>query len=230
MLANCRTLLGRTRLWAALLGAGLLCGDAPAQQQQRVLEPGQLLTDGSRVYVRVGKTGLGHEHAIIGGIKSGNLNLAEAGGGRIVFDMTSFAADTPEARKILGLEGTTDDNTQRQVTANMQSKAVLDVKQFPTAEFVVTAVRKLDKPNEKGQAQFQLSGEFTLHGVTRPLQLIAAAEQKEGWIHVTGGFTCLQTQFGITPYKVALGAVGVADRLDIYGDLWIAAERKTLQR
>jgi hypothetical protein len=39
-----------------------------------------------------------------------------------------------------------------------------------------------------------------------------------------GNFTILQSDFGITPYKAALGAVGVADELKIWGDIWIATE------
>jgi hypothetical protein len=32
----------------------------------------------------------------------------------------------------------------------------------------------------------------------------------------------LQTQFGITPYSKAFGAIGVADKLTIYGEIHIA--------
>jgi hypothetical protein len=31
----------------------------------------------------------------------------------------------------------------------------------------------------------------------------------------------VQSQFGITPYYTALGAIGVTDELKVWGDLWI---------
>ena len=37
-----------------------------------------------------------------------------------------------------------------------------------------------------------------------------------------GNFSLLQTDYGIKPFTTALGAIGVADRLTIYGDLWVA--------
>jgi hypothetical protein len=65
-----------------------------------------------------------------------------------------------------------------------------------------------------------------LHGVTRPIQVVAEAEEQKGWLHLRGGFTMLQSQFGITPFTKAFGAVGVADELKVYGDLWFARERQ----
>lgn len=50
-------------------------------------------------------------------------------------------------------------------------------------------------------------------------------EHKEQWTHLMGRFKILQTQFGITPFKKALGAVGVTDQLTVWGDLWIAKQR-----
>jgi hypothetical protein len=37
-------------------------------------------------------------------------------------------------------------------------------------------------------------------------------------------------QAGIQPFRKALGAVGVADQLTIYGDLWIAGTQSVAQR
>jgi hypothetical protein len=52
--------------------------------------------------------------------------------------------------------------------------------------------------------------------------MIVDVEQARGWLHVRGEFTIKQTSFGITPYSKAFGAIGVADRLRIHGDLWVA--------
>ena len=64
---------------------------APAQ-----LSPGEIDLRVSRVYILVGKTGLGHEHGIEGRIKSGVLSLgATANAGQIVFDTTTFRLIRP---------------------------------------------------------------------------------------------------------------------------------------
>ena len=165
-------MLSRPAIFAAtlLVSLGLLANARGQTPPQTGAPPapaaGQIDTQLSRVYIRVGKTGLGHEHGVEGRIKSGTLTLgATSGAGAIVFDTTSFQADTPTARQYVGLQGTTDADTQRQVNANMLGADVLDVRSFPTATFTVHSIQSL---SAKGvAAQYRLDGDFTLHGKTR---------------------------------------------------------------
>jgi polyisoprenoid-binding protein YceI len=100
--------------------------------------PGDVDLTASRVYVFVGKTGLGHNHAVAGLLQAGRVVLGAADqAGMLVFDMRSFTADTVEARKALGLPGETDASTQKQVQANMTGPDVLDVARHPTATFQI---------------------------------------------------------------------------------------------
>jgi hypothetical protein len=211
----------------------LNCTGRPAQITYEV---GAVYLPNSRAYAFVGKTGFGHEHGVIGQIKQRRINLDAAGeAGALMFDMASFSAETPEGRKFVGLQGTTDASTQQQVTANMRGAAVLDVARHPTATFTIKQVANLSQLSAHGMVQYKLAGDFTLHGITRPIQVVAEIEEKNGWTHLRGGFAMLQSQFGLTPIKKALGAVGVADRLSICGDIWIAKQRQfaaapTMQR
>lgn len=185
-------------------------------------EPGDVNTDASRVYVFVGKMGLGHEHAVVGPIKSGHLHLGSSTeAGQLEFDMTCFTADTEEARRYLGLKGATARATQADVTRNMLGSDVLDVRRFPAATFKIESAQRL-KPQPGQPSQYELSGKFTLHGVTRNLRFAVAAERKDGKLHVWGRFAIRQTEFGITPFSKGFGAVGVADSLTIHGEIWIA--------
>src|ERR1043166_7785568 len=60
----------------------------------------------SRIYVRVGKTGFGHEHGVEGRLKSGHLKLgATTDAGELVFDLASFEAERTVARKYAGRGG-----------------------------------------------------------------------------------------------------------------------------
>jgi polyisoprenoid-binding protein YceI len=181
-------------------------------------------TEVSRAYVKVGKTGLGHEHGAAGRLRRGFLRLGAATeAGVLEFDMASFVADTKEARQAVGLAGETDAATARQVNDNMRGPQVLDVEHHPTATFVVKSALP-PKGQPSGQrVQYTLEGDFTLHGVSRPMQLTAEAQVTDrGW-RVQTRFAILQTAFGITPYTRAFGAVGVADRLEIIGDVLLVA-------
>lgn len=190
-----------------------------------VLKPGQIVLEKSRVYALVGKTGLGHEHGIVGKIKAGKLNLNAAEDvGEIEFDMTSFLADTNEARKFVELKGATGESTRDKVTQTMLGESVLDVEEFPTATFTIKS-RELRRESKKSGPGVVLKGHFTLHGQTRPLEVVVQVDDKEGMKHLRGDFTILQSDFDITPYKAALGTVGVADKLKIWGDIWIAGDK-----
>jgi polyisoprenoid-binding protein YceI len=198
-------------------GAARQSASAPA------LEPGDLDLKRSRVYIFVGKTGLGHEHGVEGKLKSGHLQVeTRRDAGELEFDMTSFVADTAAARKYVGLEGTTSESTRQQVNKNMLGKDVLNVAKYPLATFMIDSA--LSKKNKQGETLVELKGEFTLHGTTRVLTLNAKPTYKNGMQNLRGDFTILQTDYGITPYSAALGTVGVTNQLKIYGDLWIAAE------
>ncbi len=212
---------------AAAVAVSPTAGQSPRRQEKNVATPvaapGQIDAEKSRVYVFVDKTGLGHEHAVEGKIKSGEIHLgARTDAGTIEFDMTSFAADTERARKYIGLNGSVSPSTQQQVNRNMLGADVLNVRRHPTALFTIDSA--LLKKTRQGNAIYELKGQFTLHGKTRALTIPAQPSEKNGTVQLRGDFTILQTEFGITPYTAALGTVGVADRLRIWGDIWIAGE------
>ncbi len=174
----------------------------------------------SRVYIFVGKTGLGHEHAVEGKFRSGSISIgAEKQAGEFVFDMASFRADTQAARRYLGLEGTTSQSTQRQVNANMLGAKVLDVSRYPTARFQIDTAKLLNRSSRSGHPLVDLSGRFTLHGKTHRIHFLGEMVRKDKELHVRGGFRILQSDYGIKPFSKAFGAIGVADELRIYGDV-----------
>jgi hypothetical protein len=201
----------------------------PAQTQKKAdepsVEPGQVELKTSRVYVFVGKTGLGHEHAVIGALKSGELHLGrDKDAGKLEFDMRSFVADTLPARQYVGLKGETDRATQQKVNSNMLGPDVLNVSSFPTATLDVASIKK-QRELKDGAAEYLLEGEFTLRGVARKIRFTAVDEPKKGWHHLRGRFPIRQTDFGITPFSTALGAVGVTNELTIFGDLWVRPDQ-----
>ncbi len=107
---------------------------------------------------------------------------------------------------------------------------VLHAAKYPTARFIISSIRPLDEAASKGPPQYQLSGTLELHGVSQPIAVVVEAEEKNGWSHLRGRVRIKQTSFGIAPYKKALGAIGIADELAIYGDVWVAGTMHELAR
>ena len=207
----------------AVSGTSCLAQETAQRSASAATNPAMVQTEASRVYVFVDKTGLGHQHAVEAQLSKSTLTLgAQQKAGTLVFDMKSFSADTAAARKYLGLSGTTDASTRASVNTNMRGSAVLDVGRYPTATFEVESALPTGKISSRELPSYELKGNFTLHGVTRPLTLVADVEQRSGWLHLRGSFSILQTSFGIKPYSKAFGAIGVTDQLTIYGDLYVA--------
>ena len=186
--------------------------------------PGDVDLTASRVYVFVGKTGLGHNHAVSGLLQAGRVAVGAADqAGMLVFDMRSFTADTAEARKALGLPGETDASTQKQVQATMTGPDVLDVARHPTATFQIRSALSSKQQVQGRPPVYELVGAFTLHGVTREVVIPVEVEQRGEWLRLRGMFVIKQTDFGMKPYKKLGGVVGVADELRITGDMLVRA-------
>ena len=187
--------------------------------------PGTVNTEHSRVFIFVDKTGVvGHQHSVEGKLSSGSLFLNNSKEGSLVFNMTSFDADTPKGRKYLGLEGTTDEPTRQKVNANMLGAEILNVKKYPTAKFEHVKIVAKNSKSKRQLPEYSLVGDFTLHEKTRRIEIVCDLEEKDGWHHIRGGFKILQSDYGIKPFSKMLGAVGVTDELTIYGDVWVVPE------
>lgn len=218
------TLLAMTLPTTLSLDANAQVPPAAPAAQAPLPTPGEVDTDGSRIYVFVGKTGLGHDHGIVGRLASGRVILdAPQNAGQLVFDMQSLLADTPEARKALGLAGETDASTRKQTTANMLGPDVLDVAHHPTATFDIESALRPRRPVNGAKPTVDLVGTFTLHGVARKVVIPAEVGAAGRVLRLVGSFRIKQTDFGIKPYKKFGGVVGVTDELVIHGDIRIAA-------
>lgn len=108
---------------------------------------------------------------------------------------------TVDATKLRVLDPRLAPNQRDAVQANM-SGPVLDVAHNATIAFRST---KIDDANPNS---WKVDGDLTLHGQTHP---ITVAVQKKDATHFSGSATVRQTAFGITPIRVAGGAVSVKD-------------------
>lgn len=82
---------------------------------------------------------------------------------------------------------------------------VLDIQRYPEITFVAHAAEP------SGSSQFLVKGDLTIHGVTNPIELPVTAANNR----YIGTTRIKQTDFGITPVKIAGGAVKVKDEIQI---------------
>jgi polyisoprenoid-binding protein YceI len=153
--------------------------------------------------VHVEKTGLfaafAHNHTIAAPLASGQIDLQKR-----TIELTFRAADM----KVLDPDASASDRAT--VESNMKGDEVLDAARFPEIKFGSTSVE--GAPGKTGDpANYQVRGNLTLHGVTRPVDMSVAFSGG----HYTGKVTIKQTDFGITPIKIGGGAVRVKDAVEI---------------
>jgi polyisoprenoid-binding protein YceI len=169
---------------------------------------------------------MGHDHAIVGQLASGALTPgASEKAGELVFDLTSFVADPPEARQYLGLKGTMSASDQRSITRTMRGGRVLDSQQYPKATYTITSITPLDKQKPGEAGRYQFDGKLNLHGVEKPVRFEAKVERakREGALQMRGRFALLQTDYGIKPYSFL--NLKVKDELQIHGDLLLIPKK-----
>lgn len=92
------------------------------------------------------------------------------------------------------------------VQANMIGPQVLDVDRYPTIVFRSTKI------DPTGATHWVVTGDLTLHGQTHP---VTVQMTRADATHFSGSATVTQSDFGITPIKIAGGSVRVKDDVTV---------------
>jgi polyisoprenoid-binding protein YceI len=152
----------------------------------------------SKVTIHVEKSGLfsafAHNHTVSAPLASGNLD-----GRKRTIELKFRTAE------IKVLDPDASESERSKIQSTMQSAEVLDPARFPEISFASTSV---EAPSAD---HYLVHGNLTLHGVTKPIELPVALSSG----HYTGKVTIKQTDFGITPVKIAGGTVRVKDPIEI---------------
>lgn len=177
---------------AALLAANGAHAQTPASHVAADVKPGHYVVEPSHTQILFGVDHLGFTtyYGSFAGA-SGTLDLAP--------DATAdkFAISVPTASVA---------TTSSKLVSELVSADWLDATKFPTASFTSTGVVRT------GAATADITGDFTLHGVTRPLTLHArfvGAGINPLDQHYTVGFSATGTfqrsQFGVAKYVPLVG-------------------------
>lgn len=94
---------------------------------------------------------------------------------------------------------------------------VLEVSKYPDIVFKSSSV-SASKTGE-GRYQARITGEITLHGVSKPLTISAQLEFGDKELRAQGAFALKQSSFGIKPVSVAGGTIKVKDELKFTFDI-----------
>ena len=151
----------------------------------------------SSVVIRVFKSGLfaglAHDHTIQAPVATGNIDMHEKS-----VTLTFNVAD------IRVLDPGVSDSDRKDIDATMKGPKVLDGAQFPTISFASSSVKTSGDRNE-------VTGTLKLHGASRQITVPVAWQVGK----YTGSLSLKQTDYGITPVKIAGGAVRVKDEITI---------------
>ncbi|MDW8060532.1 MAG: YceI family protein [Thermomicrobium sp.] len=128
----------------------------------------------------------------------GRTNAVE---GQIVFTADG-AIDAARSKFTVDLTTLRSDESRRD---NYIKQNTLEVDRYPNAEFQPTAESGLPWPlPQSGQLQFQLEGNLTVHGVTKPVTWDVQATIDGGRITGTATTQVTFQDFGMTPPRVPI--------------------------
>jgi len=114
-----------------------------------------------------------------------------------------------DTRKIKVLDPQLSADDRAEVQRTMEGPKVLDITRFPEIRFQSTSV------TQKSPTLWQVSGNLTLHGQTRPV----TGQVTGSGSRYSGQATVRQRDFGIQPVSLFGGTVKVKDELKIEFDI-----------
>jgi polyisoprenoid-binding protein YceI len=175
----------------------------------------------SEVVVLVFKAGfasaLAHDHVVratqITGFIRGESNRPATADIQVTVPAATLVPDEPPLRKRHGLPGELGDSDRQKIQSTMLGETQLHAAAHPDIRFRSTSVEP------RGPADFLVAGDFTLHGITRRIQVSVTAHLAGGSLRATGAFDLNQSDFGIAPISLFLGAVRTQDRVRVVFDL-----------
>jgi len=164
----------------------------------------------SSVVVHVGKEGVfsfaGHEHVVTASRLQGKILAAPDDLSRcqvrLVFETAALRVQE---------EGEPRGDAAK-VQAAMLGPQVLDASRFPLVTFESRTVT--GRKAAQGAHELTITGDLSLHGVTRSVALPLRVEVSGDALKASGRFLLRQTEYGIKPVTVA-GVVKVKDELTI---------------
>jgi polyisoprenoid-binding protein YceI len=165
----------------------------------------------THVTIQVGRSGIfgfaGHDHEVAAPAVRGEITLdrSEISRSRVAleFDATGL--------KVTGKGDPPEDVPE--VQRVMLSDRVLDVTRYSTIAFQSRSISVEQRSGDR--MTLRVTGDLTLHGVTRAITVPVDARIGPDMISGEGKTTVRQTAFGIRPVTAGAGSVKVKDEVEV---------------
>lgn len=158
----------------------------------------------ARLYKEGFFSGFAHDHIVMAREFSGSVEFDEVDPTRFKISVevpaNSIASDLPEIRRKYGL----DELSQKdwiEINKTMRSSRQLDIEKYPIVRFSSGSLKRIE-----GE-RFEITGEFSLHGVTKLIAVPVTISVENGILKLQGGFSFLQSDYNIKPFSGAFGTV-----------------------
>ena len=160
---------------------------------------------------------LGHNHVVSSKSVTGRVWMRQQfsrSGFELSFPVADLIVDDPEARRAAGsdfppeIPAADKEGTRK----NMLRKEVLDAENYPKVTVKSAAISgSMQAPN--------ITASITIKGATREVTVPARIAVNGAQLTASGEFDIKQTDFGMKPFSVAMGALEVQDPLHIRFEL-----------
>jgi polyisoprenoid-binding protein YceI len=176
-----------------------------------------VVADASLLQILVHRGGamarLGHNHVIASHQLAGSVYLTDdplATRFDISFPVNELTVDEPALRAAAGADfpPSVPQSARDGTRANMLSPALLDGANYPAIRLRATDLRASGDRYDAGV-------EVTFKGETRVLRVPISMQREAGSIHASGEFPLTQSELGLKPFSIAMGALVVLDEMQI---------------
>ena len=195
------------RIVALTTVVAIFVASVVAQESEAlIIDPEQ-----TTITLNVGRAGVfafaGHDHEVVAPALQGQITLDRSNISRSTVSVTFEAS----ALKVTGKGEPSEDVPE--VQRVMLSDQVLDVQRHPTITFQSRRVSVVKQ--SANQMTLGITGDLTLHGVTRPLNVPMTVQLAADGLRATGRAIVQQSQFGIRPVTAGAGTVRVKDEVEV---------------
>jgi len=161
----------------------------------------------SHFMVHTGTSGFlgafGHKHDIAIPGFSGEVSLNPE-----ALEQSSLQMQVQAASLVL--TGKVKEKDKQEIEKTMREQ-VLEVDKFPEIRFKSSSVAATKNP--EGNYALKITGDLTLHGVTKQVIVPGQLDLKSDSLQAQGSLPLKQTDFGIKPVSVAGGSIKVKDEV-----------------
>ncbi len=137
-------------------------------------------------------------------------------------EANSLVADERAVRQKYGLSHPVGEDVRAKIQAAIDSSEQMDVKRYPTITFKSTSIAV------EQDASWCVTGDLTIHGITRPVSFVATMNQDKANLLGYAALRFKQSDFGITPYSAAWGAVRNVDEVVLYLEILLQPRQEIL--